>query len=84
MIYDLTLEQRNFLNTLLKMYDEAKLGTVHIPSGRINNILKNSCYYDDKSSFNIPPTDIGPLGKFSDKDKLNRLRTYVRELKYIK
>jgi hypothetical protein len=84
MRYDLTLEQRNFLNTLLRMYDEDKLGIIHIPSGRINNILKNSCYYDDKTSYNTPPTAVGLLGKFSDKDKLNRLRKEVRELKYIK
>jgi hypothetical protein len=84
MRYDLTQDQRNFLNTLLKMYDEAKLGTAYIPRVRIRNILTNACYYDDKTSFNTPPTDIGPLGNFSDKENLNRLRTYVRELKYIK
>ena len=61
----LNKQQRDFLEKLKKL--SIQDGTFEGPWHRIDNILKNGVYHDDKSSYYTPPK----LGTQSDRYLLN-------------
>lgn len=74
----LTDRQRKFLHEALELYKEYP--TVTFPRIRVENVLKNGCYYDDRSSRVDPPLPIVGTNRRSDKLMLNTigetLKTY--------
>jgi len=77
---ELTNNQREFLERAIKLY--SRYPDLEFPRTRINNILYNGYYYDDKSSQTTEP--IESKTQTSDKVILNlvgqTLRKYYKEL----
>jgi hypothetical protein len=74
--YKLTDDQRKFLEYILSEQNNIMwIGNMTLPITRINNILKNGIYHDDKTSFEDPPKlIINKRSKYTDKARLNYIR----------
>ena len=86
MRYNLTPKQRRFLEHVLELYNQDKLGTISLPPVRMRNILNNGYYYDNRTSYEKPPMLLtGSNIQANDLDRMNgvgeKMRKYFKEKK---